>query len=67
MEKVAGAQSSADLYHWSAMMWGKHWRQRLSLGLAMGQSDLVLMVVETAQSSSAGAKGHNKASMEWSN
>ena len=37
VEQVAGAQASADLYHWSAMMWGEHWRQRLSLGLARGR------------------------------
>ena len=65
VEKVASAQSSADLYHWSAMMWGEHWRQRLSLGLARGQADLVLSAVETARSSSTGAKGR-KASAEWS-
>ena len=65
MERVAGEQSSADLYHWSAMMWGEHWRQRLSLTLARGQADLVLEAVSVARSSSAGAKGR-KASAEWS-
>jgi hypothetical protein len=24
--RVAGAQASADLYHWSAMVWGEHWQ-----------------------------------------
>ena len=28
-----------------AMIWGEHWRQRLSLGLARGQADLVLTAV----------------------
>ncbi len=67
MEKVAGAMSSADLYHWSAMVWGEHWRQRLSLELVWGQADLVLEAVSVVQSSSSGAKGcHWQASAEWS-
>jgi hypothetical protein len=24
--RVAGAQASADLYHWSAMVWGEQWK-----------------------------------------
>ena len=32
VEEVAGDQSSADLYHWSAMEFGEHWLQRLSFG-----------------------------------
>ena len=55
IETVASQQSSADLYHWSAMMWGEHWRQRLSLELARGQASLVLEAVSTARGSSTGA------------
>ena len=65
VEKKAGAQSSADLYHWSAMVWGEHWRQRLGMGLAQGQARLVLGAVAAARSSSEGARGR-KASPEWS-
>eukprot|EP01051_Picozoa_sp_SAG22_P019401 SAG22_NODE_3566_length_1633_cov_1.734416_1_plen_115_part_00 len=61
--KVASSQSSADLYHWSAMVWGEHWRQRLSLGLARGQASLALEAVAAARSSSAGSRGR-KASAE---
>ena len=32
--EVADAASSADLYHWSAMVWGEHWEQRLGVKLA---------------------------------
>ena len=55
VEKVAGEQSSADLYHWSTMMWGEHWRQQLSLELARGQVDLMLGAVSVAWSSLARA------------
>ena len=72
VEKVAGEQSSADLYHWSAMMWGEHWRRQLSLELArgqvdmvLGQVDLVLGVVLVAWSNLSRAKGR-QASAEWS-
>ena len=44
VEKVIGTQSSADLYHLSAMVLGEHCRQRLSLELAQGQAHLVLEV-----------------------
>eukprot|EP01051_Picozoa_sp_SAG22_P002887 SAG22_NODE_134_length_18372_cov_33.054944_7_plen_78_part_00 len=62
--RVATTQSSADLYHWSAMVWGEHWRQRLSLGLARGQAGLVLEAIATARSSSEGSYGR-KASAEY--
>ena len=32
--EVADATSSADLYHWCAMVWGEHWEQRLGVKLA---------------------------------
>ena len=63
--RVAGAQASADLYHWSAMVWGEHWQQRLSLVLARGQASLVLGAVEAARNNAAGASGR-KASPEFS-
>eukprot|EP01050_Picozoa_sp_SAG11_P012113 SAG11_NODE_1327_length_5194_cov_9.461237_2_plen_135_part_00 len=63
--RTARAGASADLYHWSAMVWGEHWRQRLSLALARGQASLVLGAVAAARSSAVGAPGR-KASSEWS-
>ena len=63
--RVAGAQASADLYHWSAMVWGEHWQQRLSLVLARGQASLVLDAVAAARNNAAGASGR-KASPEFS-
>ena len=63
--RVAGAQASADLYHWSAMVWGEHWQQRLSLVLARGQASLVLGAVAAARNNAAGASGR-KASPEFS-
>ena len=65
VETAAHAGASADLYHWSAMVWGEHWRQRLSLALARGQASLVLGAVDAARSSTVGALGR-KASPEWS-
>jgi hypothetical protein len=63
--RVAGAQASADLYHWSAMVWGKHWQQRLSLVLAREQASLVLGAVAAARNNAAGASGR-KASPQFS-
>ena len=37
VEVVAGRSASTDLYHWSAFVFGEHWRQRLSLALTRGQ------------------------------
>ena len=64
--EVAGDQSSADLYHWSAMEFGEHWLQRLSLVLARGQGDLVLEAVKTARKNHRGRDGGRGASAEWS-
>ena len=64
--EVAGDQSSADLYHWSAMEFGEHWLQRLSLVLARGQADLVLEAVKTARKNHRGRDGGRGASAEWS-
>ena len=66
VEEVAGDQSSADLYHWSAMEFGEHWLQRLSLVLARGQGDLVLEAVKTARKNHRGRDGGRGASAEWS-
>ena len=63
--KVAGAQASTDLYHWSAMVWGEHWQQRLSLVLTRGQASLVLGAVVAARNNAVGASGRN-ASPEFS-
>ena len=63
---MALAQSSADLYHWSAMEFGEHWLQRLSLVLARGQGDLVLEAVKTARKNHRGRDGGRGASAEWS-
>ena len=63
--ETAGEQSSADLYHWSAMVFGEHWGQRLSLVLARGQADLVLGAVAAGRNNNGGAQGR-KASPEWS-
>ena len=66
VEEVAGEQSSTDLYHWSAMEFGEHWLQRLSLVLARGQGDLVLEAVKTARKNHRGRDGGRGASAEWS-
>jgi hypothetical protein len=63
--RVAGAHASADLYHLSAMVWGEHWQQRLSLVLARGQASLVLGAVAAASNNATGASGR-KASPEFS-
>jgi hypothetical protein len=62
--RVAGAEASTDLYHWSAMVWGEHWQQRLSFELARGQASLVLGAVAVARNNAAGAPGR-KASPEF--
>jgi len=36
--KLAGRQRSADLFHWSAMEFMGHWRQRLSVALGRGRA-----------------------------
>ena len=56
---------SADLYHWSAMVWGEHWQQRLSLVLVRRQASLVLGAVAAARSNAVGASGR-KASPDFS-
>ena len=66
VDEVAGDQSSADLFHWSAMEFGEHWLQRLSLVLARGQGDLVLEAVKTARKNHRGRDGGRGASAEWS-
>jgi hypothetical protein len=63
--RVAGAQTSTDLYHRSAMVWGEQWQQRLSLVLARGQATLVLGAIAAARNNAAGALGR-KASPEFS-
>ena len=35
---LAGRQRSADLFHWSAMEFMGHWRQRLSVALGRGRA-----------------------------
>jgi hypothetical protein len=55
--RVAGAQASVDLYHWSAMVWGEHWQQRLGLVLARRQASLLLGAVAAARNNAAGASG----------
>ena len=63
--EVADAASSADLYHWSAMVWGEHWEQRLGVKLAQGEASLVLGAVASARANAEGSSGR-KASPEWS-
>jgi hypothetical protein len=53
--RVAGAHAFVDLYHWSAMVWGEHWQQRLSLVLARGQASLVLGAVVVTRNDAMGA------------
>ena len=53
-------------YHWSAMEFGEHWLQRLSLVLARRQGDLVLEAVKTARKNHRGRDGGRGASAEWS-
>ena len=59
-------RDSGVLYHWSAMEFGEHWLQRLSLVLARGQGDLVLEAVKTARKNHRGRDGGRGASAEWS-
>ena len=61
--RVVDQSKSADLYHWSAYVFGEHWQQRLAMVLARGQASLVLGVV--AAKTSAAIKGR-KASPETS-
>ena len=63
--EVADATSSADLYHWCAMVWGEHWEQRLGVKLAQGEASLVLGAVASARANAEGFSGR-KASPEWS-
>jgi hypothetical protein len=63
--RVVGAEASTDLYHWSAMLWGEHWQQRVSLVLARRQASLVLGALAAARNNAAGASGC-KASPEFS-
>jgi hypothetical protein len=63
--EVADATSSADLYHWCAMVWGGHWEQRLGVMLAQGEASLVLGAVASARANAEGFSGR-KASPEWS-
>jgi hypothetical protein len=63
--RVAGAHAFAKLYHWSAMVWGEHWQQRMSLVLARGQASLVLGAIVAARNNAVGASGR-KASPEFS-
>ena len=63
--EVADATSSADLYHWCAMVWGEHWEQRLGVKLAQGEASLVLGAVASARANAEGSSGR-KASPEWS-
>ena len=49
VEVVAGRSASTDLFHWSAFVFGEHWRQRLSLALTRGQARLVLGAVTAAE------------------
>ena len=63
--EVADVASSTDLYHWSAMVWGEHWEQRLGVKLAQGEASLVLRAVATARANAEGSSGR-KASPEWS-
>ena len=65
VEVVAGRSASTDLYHWSAFVFGEHWRQRLSLALTRGQASLVLGAVAAGRNYGKGATGR-KASAEWS-
>jgi hypothetical protein len=41
--KLAGRQRSADLFHWSAMEFMGHWRQRLSVALGRGRAPGALL------------------------
>jgi hypothetical protein len=63
--EVAEAASSADLYHWCAMVWREHWAQRLGMKLAQGEASLVLGAVASARANAEGFSGW-KASSEWS-
>ena len=63
---LPGASPKVDAYHWSAMEFGEHWLQRLSLVLARGQGDLVLEAVKTARKNHRGRDGGRGASAEWS-
>jgi hypothetical protein len=62
--EVADAASSADLYHWCAMVWGGHSEQRSGVKLARGEASLVLDAVASARANAEGITGR-KASPEW--
>ncbi len=63
--EIADGASSADLYHWSAMVWGEHWEQRLGVKLMQGEASLVLDAVASARATAEETSGR-QASPEWS-
>ena len=65
VEMIAAGQSSSDLYHWSGAEWRSHWRQRLSLRLAIGHAAPVLEAVDRARSNADVGRSAGRASLEW--
>eukprot|EP01050_Picozoa_sp_SAG11_P028036 SAG11_NODE_7342_length_1158_cov_1.710104_1_plen_208_part_00 len=66
VEGIAGGQSSTDLYRWSGAEWRSHWRQRLSLRLAVGHAALVLGAVESVRcNADAGLSAVKASLLEW--
>jgi hypothetical protein len=62
----AGFNSSAELYHWCAMVFGAHWRQRIGVALARGQAALVSSAVDKGRCHSKEIRGRRGASAEFS-
>eukprot|EP01050_Picozoa_sp_SAG11_P026532 SAG11_NODE_6388_length_1323_cov_1.513072_2_plen_204_part_00 len=65
VEMIAAGQSSSDLYHWSGAEWRSHWRQRLSLRLAIGHAAPVLEAVDRARCNADVGRSAGHASLEW--
>ena len=62
----ARCNSSAELYHWCAMVFGAHWRQRIGVALARGQATLVSSAVDKGRCHSKEIRGRRGASAEFS-
>ena len=62
----AGFNASAELYHWCAMVFGAHWRQRIGVALARGQAVVVASAADKGRLHGKEIKGKRGASAEFS-
>ena len=62
----AGANASAELYHWCVTVFGAHWRQRIGVALARGQAALVSSAVDKGRCHARETRGRRGASAEFS-